>query len=278
MFYVTMLTSAEVISASRCAGILFSFADELQHAASISKPRIIFCSEHALENIDKLSREAGFIKDIVVFGRPMSHKQFAFRNILWNKSSNFLPLEVDHKNLVAVILCSSGTTGLPKGVMLTHANILHAVEYVCMWQVHSKKKKKKPINDLVKKAYKLYFDCILGYQDKSFASHIACITCVTTLAEWIKGNHSTMLFAIPMVWCEPKDHVMDYFCLTNIGGHSSKTKHNIKYPDLSSVHKPVPNGKSLPVPVCHSQTTSTTIRGKRIRRCMISKRVFPCIS
>ncbi|XP_069682668.1 luciferin 4-monooxygenase-like isoform X3 [Periplaneta americana] len=104
---------------------------ELQHAASISKPRIIFCSEHALENIDKLSREAGFIKDIVVFGRPMSHKQFAFRNILWNKSSNFLPLEVDHKNLVAVILCSSGTTGLPKGVMLTHANILHAVEYVC---------------------------------------------------------------------------------------------------------------------------------------------------
>lgn len=34
----------------------------------------------------------------------------------------------DPKNRVALVMCSSGTTGLPKGVMLTHKNMITTIE------------------------------------------------------------------------------------------------------------------------------------------------------
>lgn len=133
--------------------------------------------------------------------------------------------------------------------------INHPDNFCYMCGKFTPKAQRKAITDLIKKAYKLYFDCPLGDQDKNFAPHIACITCTTTLTEWLKGKRRAMPFAVPMVWCEPKDHFSDcYFCLTNIAGHSSKTRHKIKYPNVSSVHFPVPHNEWLPVPVCNLQT------------------------
>lgn len=37
---------------------------------------------------------------------------------------NFTPEDLDAENHIAAILSSSGTTGLPKGVMITHKNII----------------------------------------------------------------------------------------------------------------------------------------------------------
>lgn len=132
--------------------------------------------------------------------------------------------------------------------------------YVC--GKFTPKIQRRSITNLVKKAYKLYFDCALGDQDKNFAPHIACITCTTTLTEWMKGKRRAMPFAVPMVWREPTNHTDCYFCLTNIAGHSSKTRHTIKYPDVSSVHKPVPHGEGLPIPVCNLQPTASDTSGE----------------
>jgi len=100
------------------------FAGEMLHAMNVSKPRIIFCSERSLECVDEVSRQTRFLKEIVAFGLPMSHKHTPFVNFLRDKSCTFQPLDVNDKNLTAAILSSSGTTGLPKGVMLTQHNIL----------------------------------------------------------------------------------------------------------------------------------------------------------
>ena len=99
-------------------------AGELLHSVKISKPRIIFCSEGVLERMDQVAREAGFVKEIVTFGLPFSHKQTPFDSFLRHKSSGFQPLDVNDKDHSAAILCSSGTTGLPKGVVITQGNIL----------------------------------------------------------------------------------------------------------------------------------------------------------
>ncbi|KAL4702128.1 hypothetical protein ACJJTC_000132 [Scirpophaga incertulas] len=105
------------------------------------------------------------------------------------------------------------------------------------------------MNEDVKKAYFLYFGCKIGDQDKQWAPHSSCVSCHVTLIQWLKGNRSSMPFAVHMVWREPTNHFNDcYFCLTNTEGYSKKKKKNIDYPTVPSAIKPVPHGEGLPVP------------------------------
>ena len=59
-----------------------------------------------------------------------------------------------------------------------------------------------------------------------------------------------MPFAVPMIWREQSNHVNDcHFCLTNISGFSTKSKHKIVYPDVRSAIKPVAhNDHDLRIP------------------------------
>ncbi|KAH9631001.1 hypothetical protein HF086_000727, partial [Spodoptera exigua] len=59
-----------------------------------------------------------------------------------------------------------------------------------------------------------------------------------------------MPFAIPALWREPSNHFNDcYFCMTDIRGFTKKIKHNIKYPDVPSMSKPVPHSAEMPPPL-----------------------------
>lgn len=47
-------------------------------------------------------------------------------NFQHNTNEQFYATAVDLNNDIGIILCSSGTTGLPKGVQLTHFNLIAA--------------------------------------------------------------------------------------------------------------------------------------------------------
>ena len=52
-----------------------------------------------------------------------------------------------------------------------------------------------------------------------------------------------------MFWGEPKDLSSDcYFCLTNIKGFTSISKHTVELAELPCAVRPVPHGEKLPVP------------------------------
>ena len=94
-----------------------------------------------------------------------------------------------------------------------------------------------------------YFKIKLGDQDKKWAPHIICVTCLTNLTGWSKGRRKRMPFAIPMIWRQQKDHSTDcYFCSVNIQGFNSKNKISISYPNLSSAIRPVAHSDELPIP------------------------------
>ena len=105
------------------------------------------------------------------------------------------------------------------------------------------------ITAVVKQAYHYYFGVKLGDQEKAFAPHVSCKTCIENLREWENKKRQGMPFAVPMVWREGKDHVTDcYFTLTNVQGINHKNKHCVQYPDILSAIRPVPHGPCLPVP------------------------------
>ncbi|CAG9761517.1 unnamed protein product [Ceutorhynchus assimilis] len=108
---------------------------ELEHTLKISEPKVVFCSEDVAEKFVTLKKNLGFIEVIVILGKsPLSPKyshlktevqtteQF-IQGVLGIKNVDpavFKLATGDPSKMIAAILCSSGTTGLPKGVALSH--------------------------------------------------------------------------------------------------------------------------------------------------------------
>jgi hypothetical protein len=105
------------------------------------------------------------------------------------------------------------------------------------------KSQRRNFTRLIKKCCELYFGCKIGDQDKYWALHIFCVTCVRLLTGWVNGSRH-MPFTVPVVWRQAKDHSLDrYFCLTNITGITSTSKHTVKYPNVPSAMRCVPQMK-----------------------------------
>ncbi|RZC40840.1 AMP-binding domain containing protein [Asbolus verrucosus] len=106
--------------------------NETIHALNISRPNVIFCSQQESSKYIDMKKELNFIEKIIIIDNPKSGgggidsiNSFIERSL--GKSDllyKFEPDAVDVDNHVSFILYSSGTTGLPKGVMITDRNVL----------------------------------------------------------------------------------------------------------------------------------------------------------
>ena len=120
--------------------------------------------------------------------------------------------------------------------------------YIC--GKYTPKHQRKGITDFVKQSYFAYFDVKLGYEDKPWAPHKVCKTCVENLRLWKNGKLKGLRFGVPMVWREPQNHHDDcYFCMVNIKGFNHYKKRKWEYPHLKSARRPILHCQSISVPV-----------------------------
>ncbi|KAG1687954.1 putative 4-coumarate--CoA ligase 3 [Nymphon striatum] len=96
---------------------------EMKHQLKSSGATYIICHEVAAGNVRKAITELQQIKEIFVIGRE--HEGMTNLSVLINDEGDLFELcKTVKPDDVAFLPYSSGTTGLPKGVMLTHRNII----------------------------------------------------------------------------------------------------------------------------------------------------------
>lgn len=106
---------------------------ELEHAMSLSQPKVVFASGSVCEKVANVAHKTSFVKNVICFDKNVRVKNIKeFQNFLNNpKAKSAEPFQVGATNVnenVVIILCSSGTTGLPKGVQLSQLNILKTAD------------------------------------------------------------------------------------------------------------------------------------------------------
>ena len=88
-----------------------------------------------------------------------------------------------------------------------------------MWILHRHHATKAQVS-----AYSSYFGMTVGDQDKTWAPHVCCRSCRSTLGGWLRGKIKCMPFANPRIWREPTNHLTDcYFCMVDVS-HYRKSK------------------------------------------------------
>lgn len=106
---------------------------ELDHATNLSKPKVFFCSNGSLKRVLGVAKKNKYIEHVIVFSDVSSSAQAtSFKELMTSKKfvsyPEFEAPSVNKDENVVLIVCSSGTTGMPKGVQLTQTNILSTLD------------------------------------------------------------------------------------------------------------------------------------------------------
>ncbi len=100
---------------------------ELIYMLKDASPKVLFSIEQKLDDLGD-RRDYPYLENIIGPGGDIPYPRLVEMG-----SSSFKALDVDRKN-TAAILYTGGTTGIPKGVMLTHENIKASVHNVCHFE------------------------------------------------------------------------------------------------------------------------------------------------
>lgn len=107
---------------------------EIKYIISDSKSRFVFVDEEYLKKIEEISDEIPLIEEIIVWLRKENTtRYYNLYDAYKDPDGQLSPdsdVELDDKS---VIIYTSGTSGNPKGVTLTHANLLADAQAISEW-------------------------------------------------------------------------------------------------------------------------------------------------
>lgn len=103
---------------------MFLISDELLNILQIAKPKLVFVSSSTIKSMNDVKTSIPSIEKLINIDGDKSEVGILIYNDLVRNHvdvSSYNVVEVGIHNPL-VILCSSGTTGMPKGVVITHHN------------------------------------------------------------------------------------------------------------------------------------------------------------
>ena len=111
--------------------IIFHFAGELKHALDLSKPKFVFISSSQVKKVVSVGKQLKYLEKVILLdGTTIDSFIISFEELIKQHEKSKFNVEkyvskaVDIHDQVAMIFCSSGTTGQPKGVEITQENAL----------------------------------------------------------------------------------------------------------------------------------------------------------
>ncbi|XP_011293216.1 uncharacterized protein LOC101891121 [Musca domestica] len=128
--YVTPLFLGTLMAGLTLSTLDPSFGiNGIKHIYSISKPKVMFCDGDIYAKVRQALHECGLTSTDIYTIRKHIEGVSSVEELLndekdLNPSLYKCPQLLEGPNQVAAILCSSGSTGLPKGVNMSHAALL----------------------------------------------------------------------------------------------------------------------------------------------------------
>ncbi|KOB71639.1 AMP dependent coa ligase [Operophtera brumata] len=119
--------------------------EEFKNALNLSKPKYLICSPFAYKNHAETINSLALSEKFIKFGNERVHNTILYKDLAVDvneqvRYEEFKSVDVDGQTDTLFIIYSSGTTGLPKGVMLTHLNVITS----CSLLEESEMAKRKP--------------------------------------------------------------------------------------------------------------------------------------
>ncbi|XP_022902599.1 luciferin 4-monooxygenase-like [Onthophagus taurus] len=137
--YCVPLIASLYIGSILCPSNPMYVTREMIHSTNLTKPKLVFTSTLCLKTILEVKSQVDYIEKVIVFGETGDGAVIRYQDFIKvdEDVKNFQPVDLDVDCLQSILL-SSGTMGLPKGVMLSHRNLrvtlhyLHEDEYAGM--------------------------------------------------------------------------------------------------------------------------------------------------
>jgi long-chain acyl-CoA synthetase len=97
---------------------------DAQHQLEDSESIIVIVDEEQYPLIESIREKLPRLKNVVVVGEKRQSDAYLFKELVEKYSPNPPKVKINPKKDLAVLQYTAGTTGLPKGCMLTHYNII----------------------------------------------------------------------------------------------------------------------------------------------------------
>ncbi|XP_046964266.1 luciferin 4-monooxygenase-like [Vanessa cardui] len=110
---------------------------ELRDTLKCTEPKIIFCENSNVATVKEALKTLNMSTKIVTFGKKqddnLSFKELLDRYAGDTTVEQFKPADFDPTQTTAVLVATSGSTGIPKTAALTHKNVFHGFPYILIF-------------------------------------------------------------------------------------------------------------------------------------------------